>query len=72
MVDIKEYVDGTLPCPDPTWDPIRTKNWHYNDTCAQMCITNNVSNELNVHTEGCINAHEMYKTLKGMFETPSQ
>jgi len=72
MVDIKEYVDGTLPCPDPTRDPIGTKNWRYNDTCAQMCITNNVSNELNVHTEGCINAHKMYKTLKGMFETPSQ
>jgi len=72
MVDIKEYVGGTLPCPDPMCDPIRTKNWHYNDTCTQMCITNNVSNKLNVHTEGCISAHKMYKMLKGMFKTPSQ
>jgi len=72
MVDIKEYVDSTLPCPDPAQDPVRASSWKYNDTCAQMCITNNISNKLNVHTEGCTTTHEMWKTLKGMFKTPSQ
>jgi len=37
-----------------------------------MYITNNVSNELNVHTEGCSTTYKVWKTLKGMFETPSQ
>ena len=72
MVNIKDYIDSTLLCPDPAQDPIGASSWKYNNTCTQICITNNVSNELNVHTEGCSNAHEMWKTLKGMFKTPSQ
>jgi len=66
--EVKNIVSGQLVCPDPVWDPEGAKNWMYNDNYAQMLITTNISENLMIHTQGCLTTYNMWQTLRTMFE----
>ncbi len=38
LLKVKDYIYGTIPCPDAGEDPVGADNWEYNDTYAQMLI----------------------------------
>ncbi len=43
LAELTPYIEGTLPCPDPTIDPLGVQNWQYNDTFTKIMIMNNIA-----------------------------
>lgn len=70
LYDVREYVQGEVPCPDPVHDPVGAENWHYNDTYAQILITNNIAATEKVYINGCPSAHKMWHNLQSIYEPP--
>lgn len=70
LYDVREYVQGEVPCPDPVRDPVGAENWHYNDTCAQILITGNIAATEKVYINGCPSAHRMWHNLQTIYEPP--
>ena len=60
----KGYVEGRIPCPDPSFDPVGADNWEFNDSYTRMLINKNIASSEKVHTCGCANAHKMWNNLK--------
>jgi hypothetical protein len=72
LFDIQDYVQGKIPCPNETDDPVGASNWAYNDTYAQMLIITNISTTEKVHTRGCPTAHSMWLNLQSMHDYANQ
>ena len=43
LYDLSEYVLSKVACPNPTHDPVGTKNWDFNDSYVAMIICENIS-----------------------------
>jgi len=73
VLKVGDYVHGRMiPCPDPQEDPVGAANWEYNDTYAQMLITNNIAPAEKVHTNGAPTAHRMWTNLQAMHESTNR
>ena len=69
MSDVVEYIEGTVPCPDPKVDPVGAKNWRWNNGFAKILIDNCTEDEEKLNTQGCQTAHEMWENLRSQFES---
>ena len=69
MSDVIEYIEGTVPCPDPKVDLVGAKNWHWNNGFAKILIDNCMEDEEKLNTQGCQTAHEMWENLCLQFKS---
>jgi hypothetical protein len=66
---LRDYVEGSLQCPDKTTDPVGASNWIYNDDYTRKVIRDRMSASQKYHITHCKTAQEMWAALKGIHQT---
>jgi len=70
--DTVEYIEGSIPRPDPALDMVSFKNWRQNNGFAKMLIDNNIAVSEKTHTQGCRTAARAWQNLRAVYESEDQ
>jgi hypothetical protein len=66
---LRDYIEGTLPCPDASTDAVGAGNWRYNDDYTKKIIRDRMSRGQKYHVTNCKTAQEMWSNLLGIYQT---
>ena len=66
LCGIEAYAAGKVDIP---WDAKGADNWTFNDTYAQVIITNNISSTEMVHVSQCTTAQAIWESLEAVHES---
>ena len=65
---LRDYVDGTIQCPDKDTDPIGASNWSYNNDYTKKAICNHISHAQKYHVTNCKTTQEIWSNLQAIHQ----
>src|SRR3984885_7656067 len=65
---LRDYVEGTLPCPNQATDPGGAANWKYNDGYTKKVIRDRMSRAQKYHITNCKTSQEMWSNLQAIHQ----